>query len=135
MRPGSGSVLMGEKGSLVIPHVAMPQLLPEEKFADFKIPVVPARDHYVSWADACRGEDETTSHFDYAGPLTETVLLGTIAIRLPGRTLPGTPTSWRSPARRTPRRCSPSRTATAGSLPGFERRPARPRRAATPRVP
>lgn len=85
--PASGSVLLGEKGTLVIPHYAMPQLFPEEKFADFKIPVVPSRDHYVSWADACRGEDKTTSHFDYAGPLSETVLLGTIAIRLPGQAL------------------------------------------------
>ncbi|MSR59500.1 MAG: Gfo/Idh/MocA family oxidoreductase [Planctomycetaceae bacterium] len=85
--PGSGSVLLGESGTLVIPHVEMPRLLPEEKFADFKIPVVAARDHYVSWADACRGEDKTTSHFDYSGPLSETVLLGTIAIRLPGTTL------------------------------------------------
>ena len=85
--PGSGSVLVGEKGSLVIPHVAMPQLFPEEKFADFKIPVAPARDHYVSWAEACRGEDKTTSHFDYSGPLSETVLLGSIAIRLPGPAL------------------------------------------------
>lgn len=84
--PGSGSVLIGELGSLVIPHVAMPQL-PGEKFADFKIPVVPARDHYTSWADACRGEDKTTSSFDYSAPLTETILLGTIAIRQPGNTL------------------------------------------------
>lgn len=85
--PGSGSILIGEKGSLVIPHVAMPQLLPAAKFADYKMEVVPARDHYVSWADACRGEDKTTSHFDYSGPLSETVLLGTIGIRLPGTTL------------------------------------------------
>ncbi len=85
--PGSGSVLLGEKGTLVIPHVAMPQLLPEEKFSDFAIPVVPARDHYVSWADACRGEDKTSSHFDYSAPLSETVLLGTIAIRLSGKAL------------------------------------------------
>jgi hypothetical protein len=74
-------------GSLVIPHVAMPQLLPAEKFADFEMPIVGARDHYVQWADACRGEDKTTSHFDYAGPLSETVLLGSIAIRLPGTAL------------------------------------------------
>ncbi len=87
--PGSGSMLLGEKGSLVIPHVAMPKLLPEETFAGFKIPVVPGRDHYISWADACRGEDKTTSPFDYSGPLSETVLLGTIAIRLAG-----TPLSW-----------------------------------------
>jgi hypothetical protein len=61
--------------------------LPEEKFADFKIPIVPAVNHYLQWADACRGEDKTTSHFDYSGPLSETVLLGTIAIRLPGQSL------------------------------------------------
>lgn len=85
--PGSGSVLLGEKGALVIPHVAMPKLLPDEKFADFKIPEVPARDHYTSWAHACLGEDQATSHFDYSGPLTETVLLGTIAIRLTGNKL------------------------------------------------
>jgi len=85
--PGSGSVLVGEKGSLVIPHVAMPKLLPEEKFADFKMEVVPAVNHYTSWADACCGEGKTTSAFSYAGPLTETVLLGTVAIRVRGETL------------------------------------------------
>lgn len=85
--PGSGSVLLGEKGSLVIPHVAMPKLFPEEKFAGFKIETVPAVNHYTSWADACRGEGKTTSSFDYAGPLTEAVLLGSIAIRVRGETL------------------------------------------------
>jgi hypothetical protein len=85
--PGSGSVLVGEKGSLVVPHVAMPKLFPEEKFADYKIEVIPAVNHYTSWADACRGDGKTTSSFAYAGPLTEAVLLGSIAIRVPGQTL------------------------------------------------
>lgn len=89
--PGSGSLLLGERGNLLIPHVAAPQLLPAEKFSDTKFELLPARDHYVSWADACRGEDTTTSAFDYSGPLTETVLLGTIAIRRPGATL-----AWKS---------------------------------------
>ena len=31
--------------------------------------------------------DTTTSHFEYAGPLTETILLGTIAIRHPEKSL------------------------------------------------
>ena len=87
MLPGSGSLLKGEKGSLIIPHVDMPRLLPVDEFANFKIPDAGHRDHYISWADACRGEGTTTSHFDYAGPLTETVLLGTIAIRMPRETL------------------------------------------------
>ena len=85
--PGSGSVIVGEKGSLLIPHIAPPKLFPEEKFADFKIEKVPARDHYVTWADACRGEGHTTSLFDYSAVLTEAVLLGTIAIRVPAQTL------------------------------------------------
>jgi predicted dehydrogenase len=85
--PGAGSLLKGEKGSLVIPHVAMPQLLPIEKFAEYKFPEVGERNHYTSWADACRGEGVTTSHFDYSGPLTEAVLLGTVAIRVPRETL------------------------------------------------
>lgn len=81
--PGSGSVLIGEKGSLLIPHVSMPKLFPEEQFAAAIVPE-PARDHYVSWALACLGEDVATSNFDYSGPLTETVLLGTVAVRNPG---------------------------------------------------
>ena len=85
--PVAGSLLLGEKGSLLVPHVAAPRLFPEEVFADHEIESVPARDHYVSWADACRGEGRTTSSFDYAGPLSETVLLGSIAIRTPGETL------------------------------------------------
>ncbi len=85
--PNAGSVLVGEKGSLVIPHVAMPKLFPEENFPADSIPVVNEVDHYVQWADACRGVGQTTSHFDYAGPLTEAVLLGTIGIRFPEQEL------------------------------------------------
>ncbi len=80
--PAAGSVMIGTKGSIVVPHVAAPMLFPEEKFASQDIPNIDGVDHYVQWADACRGEGKTTSHFGYSGPLTETVLLGTIAIRL-----------------------------------------------------
>ncbi len=85
--PAAGSVLIGELGSMLVPHVAMPTLFPEEKFSADQLPVIEGVDHYVQWADACRGEGQTTSHFDYASPLTETVLLGTIGIRFPGEEL------------------------------------------------
>lgn len=85
--PGAGSVLVGEKGSLVIPHVAMPKLFLEGATEEAKVEEVAGVDHYVQWADACRGEDKSTSAFDYSGPLTEAVLLGTVAIRFPGQTL------------------------------------------------
>ena len=85
--PASGSVLVGQTGTLLIPHVAAPKLYPEEKFAANGPATVDGVDHYVQWADACRGAATTTSAFDYAGPLTETVLLGTVAVRLPGQQL------------------------------------------------
>lgn len=85
--PGSGSVIVGEKGSLLIPHVGEPRLFPEEKFADYKRPELEALNHYTGWAHACLGDGTTGSHFDYAGPLTETVLLGVVAIRLRGQQL------------------------------------------------
>ncbi|WP_437193830.1 Gfo/Idh/MocA family oxidoreductase [Planctomicrobium sp. SH527] len=85
--PTAGSALIGEKGTLIIPHVAPPRLYPTEKFAEFKFPMLDPRDHYTSWVDACRGEDKATSNFDYSGPLTEAVLVGTVALHTPGEKL------------------------------------------------
>ncbi len=85
--PGSGSALVGEKGTLVVPHVALPTLHPADKFSSVEVPRTAGVDHYVQFADACRGTGATTSHFGYAGPLTETVMLGTIGVRLPGTEL------------------------------------------------
>ena len=90
--PGSGSAIIGTEGTLLVPHVEMPRLAPTEKFASFEIPVHEARNHYTSWIDAIRGTDHTTSHFGYSAPLTETVLLGTIAIRHPDTLL-----TWNAP--------------------------------------
>ncbi len=85
--PGAGSVIVGTKGSIVIPHVGPPKLFPEDKFPSDSLETVESLDHYVQWADAARGVGKTTDHFDYAVPLTETVLLGTVAVRQPGTTL------------------------------------------------
>jgi len=81
--PHAGSVFVGEKGSMVLPHWSMPRLFPMEKFADYAVPKVDSIDHYTTWAHACLGDGTTKSNFSYAAPLTETVLLGTIAIRFP----------------------------------------------------
>jgi predicted dehydrogenase len=81
--PHAGSVLVGEKGSMVIPHWSDPQLFPEEKYKDFKRPQLDNLNHYTDWAHACLDGGQTTSNFNYAGPLTEAVLLGAVAIRFP----------------------------------------------------
>jgi hypothetical protein len=82
--PDQGSIFIGEKGAILLPHVAMPLLLPLKNFADYKIEAAPDGNHYHLFVDACLGGAPTTAHFGYAGPLTEAVLLGTLANRFPG---------------------------------------------------
>jgi predicted dehydrogenase len=81
--PHAGSVLVGQRGTLVIPHWSQPRLFPESQFQEYDMPTLDEVNHYTSWVDACLGDGRTTSHFGYAGPLTEAVLLGVIAIRFP----------------------------------------------------
>ena len=85
--PGSGSLFIGEGGTLVLGHVAMPRLYPLEQFGSFAIPKELGASHYHLWVDAALGGPKTTDGFDYACPLTETVLLGNVATRVPGPTL------------------------------------------------
>jgi predicted dehydrogenase len=91
--PGAGSVLVGDAGTLVIPHVGEPRLFPEDKFRDYDVPQLEDINHYTSWVDACLGDGKTTSHFGYAGPLTEAVLLGVVAVRFPGERMQWEPRS------------------------------------------
>jgi len=37
--------------------------------------------HYAEWIAACKGGDPAGSNFNYAGPLTEMVPLGNVALR------------------------------------------------------
>lgn len=85
--PDSGSLFIGEGGTMVLPHVAMPRLYPKEKFAAFDIPKEANLNHWHVWVDAIRAGTQTSDGFHYAGPLTETVQLGNVAARLPGREL------------------------------------------------
>jgi predicted dehydrogenase len=85
--PDQGSMFVGEKGFVLLPHVARPQLLPAESFKDYAMPAVKGENHWHQWVNACRGEGTTSAGFDYAGPLTEFVLLGVIANRVPGKKL------------------------------------------------
>jgi hypothetical protein len=85
--PIAGSVLVGEAGTMVLPHWSEPLLFPEETFRDYSPPALEDLNHYTSWVDASLGDGQTTSHFDYAATLTEAILLGVLAIRFPGEQL------------------------------------------------
>ncbi len=85
--PEEGSIFVGESGSIILPHIGGPQLLPREKFLAYKRPKLPGHDHYVQWVNACLGKGKASASFDFSGPLTETVLLGVLASRYPGKKL------------------------------------------------
>src|SRR5690606_10630812 len=80
-------MLIGTGGALLIPHGGMPVLLPESKFESYPHPTLSSRNHYHHFVDACLGGLKTESHFAQTGPMTEAILLGTVAIRVPGKTL------------------------------------------------
>ena len=88
-----GAFLHGDQGTIWINADYSPRLLPLERMRELKaqietktLPRV-AGSHYAQFIRACKGEDKTDAHFDYAGPLTEIVLAGAIAQRMPGQRL------------------------------------------------
>jgi predicted dehydrogenase len=82
--PGECAMLIGTEGALLIPHGGeKPVLLPEEKFKNKTFKTFESRNHYHHFVDACLGGEKTESHFSQSGPMTETILLGTVAIRVP----------------------------------------------------
>jgi predicted dehydrogenase len=85
--PPSGSVVIGEEGTLIIPHVGAPSLYPVEKFKNYPKPALEPKSHYHEFVEAALGNGIAGSNFDYAGPLTEAVLLTNVADRFPGQTL------------------------------------------------
>ena len=82
-----GSIIIGTAGVLHVPHVAAPKLFPVEKFKDYAMPQPEQGHHWTIWAEACINGGKPGADFDYSGPLTESVLLGSVAVRFPQTTL------------------------------------------------
>ena len=87
--PSGGQLLIGDKGSIMdtSDYCTGPRLIPEARMQTFKrppktIPRIPGGDPYKEWIAGCKGGPLPGSNFDHAGPLTEMVLLGNLAIRL-----------------------------------------------------
>lgn len=86
-QPDTGSIFVGTEGTMVLPHWSRPLLYPDKKFKDFKYPEIASHDHWGEFVEACQGKTHTQAGFDYAGPLTEVVLLGGVASQFPQTTL------------------------------------------------
>lgn len=85
--PPESAMLVGTEGALLVAHGNDLVLLPQSKFKDYKIPNFKDRNHYHHFVDACLGGENTESHFKQTGPMTEAILLGTVAIRVPDELL------------------------------------------------
>ena len=93
--PESGTIFVGDKGKMWCEtYSESPRLIPETAMQAFPrpprtLPRVPdgRPGHEKNWLDAIRHKGQAVSHFDYAGPFTESVLLGNVALRFPGERL------------------------------------------------
>jgi predicted dehydrogenase len=79
----NGVLFIGEKGMLLADYDHH-RLLPESQFAGFVPPppfIPDSIGHYNEWLQACQTGSPTSCNFDYAGALSEAVLLGNVAYR------------------------------------------------------
>jgi hypothetical protein len=87
-----GSIIIGTGGVLHVPHIGPPKLHPVAKFSGYTLPEREQGHHWTEWAEACVNGGKPGANFDYSGPLTEAVLLGSVAVRFPQTTL-----QWNGP--------------------------------------
>jgi predicted dehydrogenase len=81
---GDGTLFVGDKGMLLADY-GRKVLLPESDYKDYHAPpqsIPESIGHHREWIAACKKGDTTTCNFDYAGPLTEAVLLGNVSYRV-----------------------------------------------------
>ncbi len=83
---GGGGIFVGDKGYITYETYGNnPMVYPEAAAARAaQVPVTIQRvtgTHEANWAEACKGKTTASSPFDYAARLTETMLLGIVALR------------------------------------------------------
>jgi predicted dehydrogenase len=82
---GQGILFVGEEGKILCPGWAgNPRMIPETAMRAYKRPpkTLPrSNGHHRDWLDGCKGEGQPSSNFEVAGPMTEVIMMGAIAIR------------------------------------------------------
>ncbi|MBN2355801.1 gfo/Idh/MocA family oxidoreductase, partial [candidate division KSB1 bacterium] len=83
---GKGGVLfIGDKGTMMCGNYGeSPRIIPESKMQEYvrpekKFPRVSG--HMSEWIECCKSGKKSSTDFSYSGPLTETMLLGCVAVR------------------------------------------------------
>ena len=96
-----GSAMVGDRGVLYSPddYGAKWKLLPEADFTEWTPPtptLARGSDIHREWLEAIKGGPKPASNFAHAGPFTEALLLGNVAMRS-GRSLEWDPIGMRFP--------------------------------------
>jgi predicted dehydrogenase len=78
----NGRLLIGTEGFLLGRRLYPDKRREEVGTVPSSIPRVPKSDTYTEWATCCKTGRRGGAHFDWAGPLAETVLLGNVALRV-----------------------------------------------------
>ncbi len=81
--PSEGAMVIGEEGAMIVPNASGPRFSPSDKFKGIARPKPVRRNHYHHYVDACLGGENTETFFEQTGPMTECILLGTVAARIP----------------------------------------------------
>ncbi|MCX6621365.1 MAG: Gfo/Idh/MocA family oxidoreductase [Acidobacteria bacterium] len=85
----NGSLFIGSKGMVTTGcYGERTRLIPVAKMDDYKMPaqlLTRSPGHYRDWIRAAKGGAAACSNFGVAGPFTEWILLGVIALRVPGK--------------------------------------------------
>ncbi len=79
----NGHLLIGTKG-IINTDWSKWRIYPEKLAKEYGEPpkkLERSPGHHQEWINACKGGQKAGSNFDWAGPLTETVLLGNVALR------------------------------------------------------
>ena len=92
--PDQGSIFIGTNGVMILPHIEQPRIVRNKPGTFHALDKVQKDNHWHQFIETALGNrPKCDANWDYAGPLTEAILLGTVATHFPKQTL-----EWDAPA-------------------------------------
>ena len=80
----NGLLLIGDDEAVLMSDWNTWRMYPEDSAQQYGSPPIKllrSAGHHQEWIDACKGGAAAGSNFEWSGPMTETILLGNVALR------------------------------------------------------
>lgn len=80
----NGLLLVGDDDAVLMSDWNTWRIFPDERAKQYGAPpkkLARSAGHHLEWIEACKGGPVAGSNFDWAGPMTEAILLGNVALR------------------------------------------------------